>query len=219
MPGLGRRYAPDERDQQYRIRAVLGPSERRFRYWSDRGWWGDQGDSSQCVAYSWTHWLEDGPVGHRGPAPLHDPATFYAECQRNDEWPGEEYDGTSVRAGAKVLKAQGMITEYRWSQSLDGLLRAVLEAGPVVVGTNWYEKFFDPDEDGIIGEGDDWGQVAGGHAWIINGATRSHEMFRAKNSWGRSWGMGGRFWIPFRAMERLIAEDGEVCLAVEAEPH
>lgn len=215
MPGLGRLHAPDERDQDYRIRAIVAESERPFRYWRDGGWWGDQGDTSKCVAFSWAHWLEDGPVGHPGPAPIVAPDVLYAEAQTLDEWPGVDYDGTSVRAGAKALKARGLISEYRWSHSLDGLLRAVLEAGPVVVGLNWYSGFFHPDRDGVIGL-DGWGETAGGHAFVVNGVTRSHQMFRAKNSWGRGWGVDGRFWIPFDVMARLIGEDGEVCLAIEA---
>ena len=70
---LGRQYIPDERDQNYLISTHLLKRTSRTRitsrYWDDTVWWGDQGNTPQCVGYAWSHWLSDGPVYHRGPAP------------------------------------------------------------------------------------------------------------------------------------------------------
>jgi len=35
------------------------------------------------------------------------------------------------------------------------------------------------------------------------------------NSWGDEWGKSGEFYLPFRDLERLIADNGEACTAVE----
>lgn len=139
MPAFGRRAALDPRDRNFPLRALLGPrSARMYRYWNDSGWWGDQGPLPQCVGYSLVHYLEDGPVSQRGQAPCIAPAIVYREAQLVDEWEGEDYDGTSVRAGAKVLKEHGFIASYHWAFTLDELVEALLETGPVVMGTNWY---------------------------------------------------------------------------------
>jgi hypothetical protein len=212
--GLGRRYAEDVRDIQYPMRALL-PAEastRPYRYWNASGWWGDQGNTPQCVAYAWTHWLEDGPVGQRGPAPVVPPAAIYKEAQAVDEWPGSDYDGTSVRAGAKVLQARGFISTYTWAQTFSDIREALLEVGPVVVGTNWYETMFDPDEAGLIHIG---GSIAGGHAYVYDGISVPHMLVRIKNSWGRGWSNNGFAYISFADAERLLHEDGEAALAVE----
>ncbi len=209
---LGRLPSSDERDKQYQIGLPLGTSARTSRYWNANGWWGDQALYPHCVGFAWTHWVEDGPVTQKGPAPIVDPHKVYSEAQKIDEWPGEEYDGTSVRAGAKVLQSKGFISEYRWAWDVDTLIEAILELGPVVVGTNWYEDMFNPDETGLIKVG---GRVAGGHAYLINGVNKKKRLFRLKNSWGRNWGLKGHAYISFDDMSRLIAEDGEICLGIE----
>ena len=81
-----------------------------------------------------------------------------------------------------------------------------------MVGTNWYVGMFYPDKNGLIKIS---GGLAGGHAYVINGVDTKKQLFRIKNSWGRSWGISGTAYISFANMQRLIAEDGEVCLAVE----
>lgn len=212
--GLGRRHAPDQRDSRFPLSALLPdePSKRTHRYWGASGWWGDQGNTSRCVAFAWLHWLEDGPVTQPGPGPILDPNWLYKEAQRNDEFPGEDYDGTSVRAGAKVLQGRSLIKEYRWAFDLPTLIQTVLEVGPVVVGTNWYQGMFSPDRDGVVRIS---GSLAGGHAYVINGANTKTGVARGKNSWGRDWGRRGLFYIPFEDLERLIKENGEACLAVE----
>jgi len=135
----------------------------------------------------------------------------YRDAQVVDEWPGENYNGTSVRAGAKVLADRGHIGEYRWAWDLETVVRALLDVGPVVVGTNWYSGMFEPNQ-GII---DISGTVAGGHAYLLNGVNRNKGMIRLKNSWGRDWGSRGHAYISFEDMDRLIKEDGEACLALE----
>jgi len=46
-------------------------------------------------------------------------------------------------------------------------------------------------------------------------SIQKKQLFRIKNSWGRSWGVKGSAFISFANMQRLINENGEICLAVE----
>lgn len=225
--GLGRLFSEDARDLPLRpLLAARAPAEGElvrppYRYWNDNTWWGDQGRTSQCVAYGWLHWLSDGPLTKPGivgslinPDFLLTPVRLYKEAQLIDEWPGTAYDGTSVRAGAKVLHRLGLITEYRFGHTLSELIDALLGVGPVVVGTNWYTGMEEPNSEGRVNLS---GSNEGGHCWEANGINLTRRLIRCKNSWGRKWGRSGRFWISFDDMERLIHEQGEVCLAVEAE--
>lgn len=227
--GLGRLPAPDERDAKFPMRATVDERmsapdpddeaalERGWRYWNPSGWWGDQGRTPQCVAYAWLHYLEDGPVtrtstphGQVGGVPILRPGSLYAECQRNDEWPGENYDGTSVRAGAKVLQRRGQIGTYRWGRDVETVTRGLLVVGPVVVGTLWTSGMFAPDSQGFLKP---TGDAAGGHAYLLNGVNVKEEKVRIKNSWGRAWGDNGYAWLRFEDLATLLAQDGEACIA------
>lgn len=182
------------------------------RYWDDDGWWGNQLNTPQCVGYSWAHWIEDGPVPHDGIPPIIKPYDIYYNAQKIDEWPGENYAGTSVRAAAKYLKNIGAISSYYWAFDLNTLIKTVMELGPVVVGTNWYYNMFYPSSTGIIKAS---GRNAGGHAYVINGVDTKTKLFRIKNSWGKNWGDNGHAYISFTDMSKLIKENGEICIAVE----
>jgi hypothetical protein len=211
---LGRQYIPDERDNKYSINNLLSAVPVRItnRYWDDNGWWGNQGNTPQCVGYAWAHWLEDGPVPQSGIAPIIPPKVIYENAQRVDEWSGENYAGTSVRGGVKYLKSAGKVSSYYWGFNLTSLINSVLNLGPVVVGTNWYNGMFYPNRNGLIKIS---GRIAGGHAYVINGVNTVTRLFRIKNSWGKSWGQSGHAYISFTDMERLIRENGEICFAVE----
>lgn len=212
--GLGRVIIPDERDSSFPMKAILKKAEtpKNSKYWNANGFWGDQLDTSQCVGFGWMHFLEDAPITHVGPTPILYPQEIYAEAQKLDEFPGENYDGTTVRAGAKYLMIKGYITEYRWGYTLQELIDAVLYKAPCVVGTNWYYDMFFPDADGLIKM---TGSFAGGHCYLVNGVNVKKRMFRIKNSWGRKWGKSGLAYISFDDMEKLIKGQGEICLAVE----
>src|SRR3990167_7914954 len=127
---LGRLYAPDERDANYPLRlAYLAPPTIPYASW----WIAgrpilDQNGWQHCVAYAWKQWLMASPLrqGHGV-----NPAEVYAAAQRIDEWPGEAYDGTSVRAGAKILQELGFIGSYLWASSVEEIRQWILVNGPV----------------------------------------------------------------------------------------
>lgn len=209
--GLGRLIAPDQRDARYLMRAVLptdwpGPDHRYYR----TGPVLDQGSTSSCVGHAWRQWLSSAPLMTKsGP----DAFAIYHEAQRVDEWAGENYDGTSVRAGAKVLVSRGHISEYRWAyDALDIAVWLLSGQGSVVLGTAWYSGMFTPDRHGFIRP---TGRIVGGHAYLCIGYSADAGRFRIVNSWGHGWGQNGRAWIQTADLVRLLNEDGEAAAAVE----
>ena len=217
---MGRLYIPDDRDQNYPLRSTMREvSEERRNEWWDDGWWGDQGYDPHCVAYAWAHYLADGPrlvsiFEHRRPGV--DTTDLYCEAQKIDPWDGDcsrpLYDGTSVRAGAEVLRRWGLVKEYRWAYNAWEVAQAVLQHGPVVMGTYWYQGMSWPNSEGRMTL---TGAVEGGHAYVINGVDLDRERFRVKNSWGRGWANGGRAWLGYNDLNTLMRSWGEACVAIQ----
>ncbi len=215
---LGRYAKPDERDKQFLISSML-PKKLPgidYKYWWTNGWWGNQGYEPQCVAYSWSHWLAAGPITQKdsrkgGKAP-YNTEHLYNEAQKIDRWTGEDYDGTSVRAAAKVLHSSGYISGYNWAWDVETTVNTLLTLGPVVVGTWWHRDMFYPNDKGVITA---TGDKLGGHAYLLDGVNVKKKLIRIKNSWGREWGKNGFAYISFDDMDKLIKDYGEVCLATE----
>lgn len=118
-------------------------------------------------------------------------------------------DGLSV---AKAAKRAGLISGYRHATSLDAALTA-LAAGPVIAGINWYSSFDRPSGGGVISIGAD-AYVRGGHEICVDELDVERERIGFTNSWGDSWGQGGRAYIGWDDFERLLAEDGDVTVFV-----
>lgn len=198
---------PSPSDERSAVRMLpTKKSERVSRYWNDKRIVADQKMTPHCVGFAWCHWLASYPLFQ-----FVDPDGLYAGCKLIDDAPDE--DGTYVLAGARILKRLGFIEQYRWAKTLKSLVYTVLELGPVVVGTDWYEGMEEGPTLQVHGE------ILGGHAYLIVGANQKRQRFKIKNSWGRSWGDDGHAWISFDDMETLLKAEGEVCLATEARPH
>lgn len=198
---VGREFIADPRDRFFA--AAVGRTTGR-KMWNEGPEWFDQDAASCCVGAAWFHWLSGSPVMGQ----YLDPNGIYRLAQYLDEWEGEAYEGTSVRAGAKVLAMLGFIERYEWAFSVDAIVTAVLTKGPVVVGTDWYEGMNDPDVR------EEWlaeGRVLGGHAWLITGVDTRREAFRCRNSHKGN----ARGWLPIEDMATLLASEGEACLAIE----
>lgn len=213
--GLGRRYAPDPRDHNYKLAALLAaPPPRPWRYWR-AGPVLDQGRTSTCVGQAWRNWLDCAPIMSPltvGP----DAFAIYDAAIKVDEFPQNDNDvarqeGTSVRAGAKVLQTLGHIAAYHWAASAEEVFDWLLTGGTIIAGTPWTQGMFTVDKGGLIHPA---GNVVGGHAFLLDGASQRRGVIRLFNSWG-NWGRGGHAWIMGEDFATLLAQEGEACAAVQ----
>lgn len=218
-------WAPrhDPRSRAFPIREVMsGPTRRRNKLWRI-GPIIDQGREGACVGFGWTAEALSTPVAvdlNRVAANIpRDPTDFaqsiYKRAQNIDEWAGNDYEGTSVNAGAKAMREVGLLHEYRWSFAMPDIIDTILAKGPVVLGLWWHYDMYWP-ENGVVKP---TGQKVGGHCLTAVGYTVKSEKLNGEdgiilqNSWGNSWGINGLAEISVTDLDRLLADDGEACVA------
>ena len=215
----------DERNVNYLVEPV-GALPGIKRVWGMPLYWNDQAQEGACVAFGWSNDANCAPVQQLPLIENRYSFDLYHWFQRHDEWPGENYDGTSVLAGAKGMKALGFIGEYRWAQTVEEMAAQIVNVGPVVVGTNWYYGMYYPSRDGKY-ELKISGNVVGGHCYLVrgfypagvpivlpNGATISfpYPTFRMRNSWSQGWGINGDAFMAIDMFRRLLNEGGDICV-------
>lgn len=218
--GFGRLPAPtDARDLEFlmrsampQIRAAAPPTPRKRAY--TEGARLDQGMKPHCVAFS--------GLGFMNAAPLMKSDGFetqrvYDECQRVDEWPGENYDGTSVRALMRIMQSRGWISSYTWGSSIDEITAWMNGGfGTIIVGTNWYASMDEVDRAGFMRMPGSVATPIGGHAYRLNWYDKTKGGYLVVNSWGDSWGIvkgtrqTGTAYMSREALARLLRESGEV---------
>lgn len=219
MPAFGRLPAVDVRDRNFPMRLILEatavPPTPRSYHWASAGLF-DQGNEGICVAAAWKQFLMGSPLRTKGGRTMQE---WYDLFILADEWTQNDNDnvfprnfGTSVRAGAKVLSSLGHILEYRWAENSEDARLWVGWKSPLVGGFNWYTGMMDTDSKQYIHP---TGSVEGGHAIYICGYSLKRDAFRIRNSWGDSFGYRGFAWLHREDFEQLLAEDGEVCTAIE----
>jgi hypothetical protein len=222
--GFGRRRrVPDLRDHLHLARTRLMqdaiPLRTTGRWHWKTGPVLDQGDNPHCVAYAFKSLLEASPVRQEGTLTA---VQLYKRAQELDEWPGTDYEGTSVRGGAKAVQEEGALPEYLWSFDVPTTTVWVLNKSPVVIGIVWPDSMMDPYKDDFLKvEGDLVN--AGGHSVIFTGVDTeircpddSRGAYRIQCAWTRKWANNGRAWLPFNGAKILFAEAGEVCMPTEA---
>lgn len=213
--GLGRIKPEvlDERNKNFPVRALLPKKAAPpYKYWDDNDIFLNQGDTPRCVGFAWAQYINDGPIKHKKKLTAVDAGMIYLLAQDLDEFPGNDYDGSSTLGGAKACQQYGYITEYHWALTLQDVIDTVLHLGPMVVGTDWYNDMFFVDDKGFIHP---TGGLAGGHEWEITGINVKDKKLRGKSSWGEDELDGGRFWITFDDFEILRMAKGECCIATE----
>jgi len=112
----------------------------------------------------------------------YDARELYLSAQRVDEWEGEGYEGTSVRAGLDVLRKRGPMRVYRGRSE-----------GP-------YEA------DGIAANR--WAESVEDIVTCLH-SPRYLKLGRAAylNSWGSDY--PHITWVPLDVLDRLLREGGE----------
>lgn len=222
-PRLDRLVSFDERNRNFPIRALLeAASIAEGKHATFRSYtWSvpislDQGSEGACVGFGWSHELAARPV--KVPLITNDLARqIYWEAQETDEWAGGSYpgavpiyEGTSVLAGAKVVKTRGYISEYRWAFGLNDLRLTLGYAGPAVLGLNWREGMMRPEGDGRIVPS---GSIIGGHCILAYAVSERLRTVRLWNSWGADWWAGGSScYVTFDDLATLLADEGEACV-------
>jgi hypothetical protein len=152
--GMGLRVSPDSRDNQYPVRLLLDPLIEKF---FPRGLPGpyqhyntgpvlNQGATGTCVGHGWTARMHDAPIMQK---PTLSPFDLYRLFVKEDEWDDNDWEanttndsqlqsGTSVRAGAQVLRKLGLIKNFLWAREVEDLRAAHLaKFGGFVIGGPW----------------------------------------------------------------------------------
>lgn len=175
--------------------------------------WLNQGQTSGCTGWGFAHTMILSP--HSVPMTDADAMEMYHAAQRNDEWPGENYEGSSVTGVMAAGKQMGYISAYRWAKQTAEAMHGVSYHGAGELGINWYGDMFRPDEYGVVKP---TGSLAGGHALAYAGFQQSDTgvMHRLENSWGKDWGDLGGCWIRDADLQRLLDEDGELAFPVKS---
>lgn len=213
----------DERSKNYSVRKLLNAKviKKQRKMW-DEGVVLDQGSEGACVGFGWMGELLAQPQ-----APDEQPdvelansiaINYYRRAKKIDQWPGEDYEGTSVLAGAKIMKSEGFIDSYYWCFGVNDVMDAVISSGPVVIGVPWRQGMYSTKPSGLVSV---TGKQVGGHCLVITGydpsmrfGSRNFEVFRWRNSWGEDYGVGGSGYIKVEDLSRLLSASGEACVPV-----
>lgn len=169
----------------------------------------DQGSEGACVGFSATNFLRGGPkLSHRykSTAELNQIArAYYQEFQRNDEWPGTDYSGTSVSAACKVLARDGLIEGGAMTHDLAVQDKFLVNESSLMLASDWFEGMYRTDANGFIRP---TGRKVGGHAYWQFGLSKWLTKY-IFNSWSKSFGFNGVGYIS-RADQEWLRDHGNL---------
>jgi hypothetical protein len=206
-------HIPDPKDADYPMRYALPlAAKRQSRSW-DCYVQLNQGSEGSCVGYGISHELASDPVIvpgiNNGFARI-----LYLEAQREDEYPGEDYKGSSIRGGMKASTKRGYYGGYRWTNSEKDVALAVGHKGPVILGVAVYTGMMETDGFGFVHL---TGVVEGLHCILCIEYRHAFipwlRRYRLKNSWGPLWGIHGSCWMWAADLKRMLKRaDCTACL-------
>lgn len=232
---LDRVYELDWRSLAFLAGPSAGTTPRKPRGYTHRlDVFLDQGQEGSCVGHGYAHELAATPRVVNGMSHQYAVESIYWPAQKEDPWPGGAYpdadpfeEGTSVLTGAKICKDKGYYLQYNWCMNARDVAEVLGYDGPVVLGLNWYTGMFSPDSDGFLHA---VGNIEGGHCicavgvkivwkhWYNRLVSQNWENVDMEksyvllhNSWGQSWGMGGRAKLSLADLDLLMAQQGEAC--------
>jgi hypothetical protein len=171
----------------------------------------NQGDLGSCTANALCGALDSSP--DNAGSQVFDEADairLYAleTNMEREPYPPNDPGGTGLMV-CKAAQRLGWITSYTHAFGIQHALEA-LTLRPVITGINWYTSFDSPDpRTGLIGIAAG-ATVRGGHEVVVDGIDATNQLVWMWNSWGPSWGVGGRFCMTYATWDQLLAEQGDV---------
>jgi len=203
---FGRLKSFDERSRNFSIRRFTRGLEPKTVYWKC-GTVLDQGSQPACVGFSWAGELAAEPV----PVPNMNydyGMKLYHGAQKNDEWDGEDYEGSSVLGGWRYCRSLGWYDEVSWAFSMEDWILG-LQTGPAVIGITWKSDMMSPDSNNFITF---TGYSEGGHAILLNGYNLEEHYFTFHNSWGKDWARNGEVFIREDDMNKARQDAAECAI-------
>lgn len=174
----------------------------------------DQGSLGSCTGNALTGAVGTYPLFPALPASHpaldeNEAVSLYSLATQLDPYAGQYPPTDTGSDGVSVCKAgvrKGLISGYTHCTDLASMQQA-LQRGPVIVGVNWYSSFDTPDSSGLVSISSG-AYVRGGHEFEVY-ADNANGTFYAWNSWGNSYGVGGKFHFSYDTMSRLFSEQGD----------
>lgn len=103
---------------------------------------------------------------------------------------------------------------FRVEQSVDAYRECLADGFPFIIGATLYENFLETGKDGIVSMPS--GKMIGGHAFAVMGYRDATRRFICQNSWGKDWGAGGFFTMPYDYLtDEDLAADSWTIRSVE----
>lgn len=145
--------------------------------------------------------------------------SWYHDNTVNDSYPGTytpDDTGSDGLTTSKMAVQAGITSGYQAALDLDSSLRALMKA-PGVTGIPWYNSMFTPSSKGLLSVDMSSG-LAGGHELCVDEVVAADDpangtgsiLVGGPNSWGASWGDGGRWYMKASDWWTLRQQNGDV---------
>lgn len=217
---FGRIYAPDVRDANYPMERALRAMKRaelKVRTQAPRrGPTLDQ-DGPRCVKFSIATSLSAQPMHYtnvegvsvkRVEVEVEGHRDLYDYAQYHDEWPGADYDGTSVRAGMQYIchPQVALASNYVWARTWEELIDYIKRVGsaPPVLGIDWTEGMDNPVKIGNDYYIEPTGRVLGGHAICALWFDKKRDALKLQQTWGKSYASNGIVYLKREHAQTVI---------------
>ena len=175
----------------------------------------DQGKIGSCTANALCGALDSAPNFTSG-TPLAETnavAVYELETQLEGKpYPPNDPGGSGLMV-CKAAQQMGLISSYQHALGIDHAL-AALVLRPVITGIRWYTSFDTPDANGLVAIAPG-ATVRGGHEVVADEIDAPNRLVWFWNSWGTSWGVGGRFCMSFDTWDQLLQQQGDVTVPVK----
>lgn len=124
---------------------------------------------------------------------LHYGDPLYKDCSGNNEVPTAYEIADRAMENKEVMDAAAAyrIKSYFSCYTIKDIKTALVNHGPVLISIKWHPDY--KVVDGVLTGGNEKG--SGYHALVCYGYTP--EGFLIQNSWGKNWGVKGRFILPY----------------------
>ncbi len=210
---LGCKFDPqDERDFVFKAgRIKLPPAVNNKAYLTPIK---NQGSEGACTGFAVTKAVEIVYWKATLKQPNLSERWVYERAKKNDEWPGANYEGSSVRGALKGLFKGGVCPEKFWPyvakkkgrakagakkeaerfkikaytrvSGMQSIRAALFQNGVVIASAMVHKGWWKPKK--VIRFNPRWAQE-GGHAFVLCGYNKQGLIIA--NSWGRRWGQKG----------------------------